>query len=98
MASEKLFGLPQQTARQFSQEFSIHYPMSAHGNHPPRSRAAEEALARLFPHRTHESNWFKGLLCVVGLDRWYSPNLADLVPQTWHPVLPLALCVTLPRQ
>lgn len=38
----------------------------------------EEALARLAPNRTHESNWFKSLLCSFGLHSWYYPNLADL--------------------
>ncbi len=37
--------------------------------------AAEEALARLSPHRTHESNWFKALLCALGLHRWYRPTM-----------------------
>ena len=34
-----------------------------------------ELIAKLSPHRTHESNWFKGLLCNFGLDRWYRLNL-----------------------
>jgi hypothetical protein len=28
-------------------------------------------LARLWPNRTHESNWVKGALCAVGAHRWY---------------------------
>jgi hypothetical protein len=28
-------------------------------------------LARLWPHRAHESNWFNGLLCACGLHRWH---------------------------
>jgi len=55
--------------------------MSAGSDNPPSRESAEEALARLSPHRTHESNWFKALLCAVGLHRWYCPNLTDLVPQ-----------------
>lgn len=30
-----------------------------------------ESLASLSPHRLHESNWFKNLLCSFGLHRWY---------------------------
>ena len=39
---------------------------------------SEEALARLAPNRTHESNWIKSLFCRFGLHRWYYPNLAGL--------------------
>jgi hypothetical protein len=55
--------------------------MRAQGDNPPSSKAAQEELARPSPHRSHESNWFKGLLCAVGLHRWYSPNLTGLMPQ-----------------
>ena len=44
-------------------------------DNPPGGESAEEGLARLSPHRTHESNWFKALLCAVGLHRWYCPSL-----------------------
>jgi hypothetical protein len=30
------------------------------------------ALARLWPNRTHESNWCKAALCALGAHRWYS--------------------------
>jgi hypothetical protein len=40
----------------------------------------EEALAKLAPHRTHESNWFKTLLCRFGLHRWYYPDFGALMP------------------
>jgi hypothetical protein len=38
----------------------------------------EELLAKLSPHRTHESNWFKTLLCKLRLHRWYEPDLSSL--------------------
>jgi hypothetical protein len=30
-----------------------------------------KALARLWPNRTHESNWSKAALCALGVHRWY---------------------------
>jgi len=53
---------------------------------------AGDALARLSPHRTHESNWLKALLCALGLHRWYSPEPHRLGSTTGHPVLPLVPC------
>jgi hypothetical protein len=29
------------------------------------------ALRRLWPNRTHESNWIKDVICRLGLHRWY---------------------------
>ncbi len=29
------------------------------------------SLARLWPNRTHESNWLKQALCALGLHRWH---------------------------
>jgi hypothetical protein len=29
-------------------------------------------LARLWPNRTHESNWLKDVICGLGFHRWYS--------------------------
>jgi hypothetical protein len=37
-------------------------------------------VAKLWPHREHESNSLLGLLCRVGLHRWRHLNLAMLVP------------------
>ena len=54
--------------------------MSTGRDKPPSRKSAQEALERLSPHRTHESSWFKALLCAVGLHRWYCPNLTDLLP------------------
>jgi hypothetical protein len=30
-----------------------------------------KSLQRLWPNRTHESNWFKTALCAMGMHRWY---------------------------
>jgi hypothetical protein len=40
-------------------------PISAH------FAPTAESLAGLSPHRLHESNWLKNLLCSFGLHRWY---------------------------
>jgi hypothetical protein len=32
-------------------------------------------LRRLWPNREHESNWFKALLCTIGLHRWHTLTL-----------------------
>jgi len=40
----------------------------------------EQLLAKLSPHRTHESNWVKTLLCRFGMHRWYYPDLDALIP------------------
>jgi hypothetical protein len=40
-------------------------PLSAHFS------VTTESLASLSPHRLHESNWFKNLLCSFGWHRWY---------------------------
>jgi hypothetical protein len=37
-------------------------------------------VARLWPHREHESNSVLGLLCRVGLHRWRRLDLATLTP------------------
>jgi hypothetical protein len=29
------------------------------------------SLARLWPNRTHESNWLKDAICALGFHRWY---------------------------
>ncbi len=33
--------------------------------------ALTKELAKLWPNRSHESNWVKGLLCKLGLHRWH---------------------------
>lgn len=55
------------------------HSMSTHEDRPLNRISAEDALARLSPHRTHESNWFKAMLCALGFHRWYCTNLTDLV-------------------
>ncbi len=72
---------------------SGHWRMSAGGDNPPSRKSAEEALARLSPHRAHESNWFKALLCAGGgapLVLSEPDRLGPTIPR--HPVLPLVLC------
>ena len=45
---------------------------------------ADEALAasmaKLWPHREHESNAVKGMFCRLGLHRWRQLDLTELVP------------------
>jgi hypothetical protein len=38
-------------------------------------------VAKLWPHRKHESNSVLELLCCVGLHRWRRLNLATLMPE-----------------
>jgi hypothetical protein len=38
-----------------------------------------ELLAKLAPHRMHESSWIKNLLCSLGLHRWYHLNLGSSI-------------------
>ena len=46
--------------------------------------ASDEALAasvaKLWPHREHESSAVKNLFCCVGLHRWRQLDLKELVP------------------
>ncbi len=37
-------------------------------------------LAKLWPHRSHESNWLKSSLCAIHLHRWATLALDGLVP------------------
>jgi len=37
-------------------------------------------VAKLWPHREHESNSVLGLLCRLGMHRWRRLDLATLVP------------------
>lgn len=50
---------------------------SAESNLPDSELAAQ--VARLWPHRQHESNAFAGLLCRAGLHRWRRLELSTLV-------------------
>jgi hypothetical protein len=38
------------------------------------------SLAKLWPHREHESNSIKNLFCAVGLHRWRQLDLRELYP------------------
>jgi hypothetical protein len=71
--------------------------MSTHEDSPLTRISAEDALARLSPHRTHESNWFQAMLCAFGFHRWYCPNLTDLVPQQGIRFCRWCSAVRLPR-
>lgn len=37
-------------------------------------------MAKLWPHREHESNSVKGLFCRMGVHHWRRLNLTTLVP------------------
>ncbi len=39
------------------------------------------SLARLWPHREHESNAIKNLFCRAGLHRWRQLDLTELYPK-----------------
>lgn len=53
--------------------------MKSPENALPDSELAVQ-LAKLWPHREHESNSVFGLLCRGGLHRWRRLDLAALVP------------------
>lgn len=55
--------------------------LSSPPKHEHLSHAAlARSLAKLWPNRLHESNWFKNLLCYLGLHRWARLNLEPLPP------------------
>ena len=39
-----------------------------------------KSLAKLWPHRWHESNWLKNAFCHFGLHSWRRLDLEELVP------------------
>jgi hypothetical protein len=43
--------------------------------------AFAKALARLWPHRLHESNWLKNVFCFFGLHSWRKLSLEELLPE-----------------
>jgi hypothetical protein len=47
---------------------------------PSSDAALAAALGKLWPHREHESNAVKSLLCHFGLHRWRQLDLKELVP------------------
>ncbi len=38
------------------------------------------SLAKLWPHRSHESSWLKNLPCHFGVHRWAELDLREVVP------------------
>lgn len=40
-----------------------------------------KSLAKLWPHRWHESNWLKNLFCQFGLHSWRQLYLDELLPE-----------------
>jgi hypothetical protein len=53
--------------------------MAAASNAPPDSELAIQ-LAKLWPHRAHESSSVLGLLCRIGMHRWRRLHLESLAP------------------
>jgi hypothetical protein len=47
----------------------------------PADAAAIASLARLWPHREHESNALKNLVCALGYHRWRGLDLSELHPE-----------------
>ena len=45
---------------------------------PNDSEIAAESLAKPWPHRQHESNYFKSLFCYLGMHRWTRLDLGSL--------------------
>jgi hypothetical protein len=43
--------------------------------------ALAASLAKLWPHRWHESNWLKNLFCQCGLHNWKQLYLDELLPK-----------------
>ncbi len=48
---------------------------------PNDSEIAAKSLAKLWPHRQHESNYVKNLLCSLGMHRWTRLELGGLIPE-----------------
>jgi hypothetical protein len=45
---------------------------------PNEQEIAARSLAKLWPHRLHESNYLKNLCCYLGLHRWSRLDLSAL--------------------
>ena len=45
---------------------------------PNESEITAKSLPKLWPHRLHESNYFKNLFCYLGLHRWSRLELGSL--------------------
>jgi hypothetical protein len=48
---------------------------------PPTDAELVASLAKLWPHREHESNAIKNLCCGLGLHRWRQLDLSELHPE-----------------
>jgi len=57
-----------------------HNLMTSAENMPTDSGLATR-VAKLWPHREHESNALSSLLCRFGLHRWRRLNLATVMPE-----------------
>jgi hypothetical protein len=56
------------------------FPSSSTLSRPADAELAS-SLAKLWPHREHESNSIKNLSCSIGLHRWRQLDLSELYPQ-----------------
>ena len=48
---------------------------------PGSDRELASRMARLWPHREHESSAVKAAFCHLGVHRWRQLNLDELVPE-----------------
>ena len=48
---------------------------------PSNDAELAASLGTLWPHRWHESNWVKNLLCYFGFHNWKQLYLDELVPK-----------------
>ena len=51
-----------------------------HSSPQESGQAIATSVARLWPHREHESGALRSLLCRIGLHRWLQLDLAHLAP------------------
>jgi hypothetical protein len=56
-------------------------PMPQHFNSSLSDAELATALAKLWPHREHESSALKSFFCRAGLHRWRQLDLEQLVPK-----------------
>ena len=57
------------------------HPLNSIRTSPHEShQALASSLARLWPHREHESNALKSFLCMIGLHRWLQLDLVQFAP------------------
>jgi len=57
----------------------MHEPLPANAS-LGNDTALIPSLAKLWPHREHESNAIKNLSCRIGLHRWRQLDLGELYP------------------